>query len=117
MDDEFLATLMEFFKYEVEDEGANDDRYIRSSSMFIPFRIPFDTKLVIPKFDVDEKELRMYFERLFLQPVRMNVSFSKTQAVGKDEDQRPRGQNIFSYVFDVFAMAVGNIHVSICESL
>jgi vacuolar protein sorting-associated protein 13A/C len=53
----------------------------------------------------------MYFERFFLQPVKINVSFARTMAKSKENEERPRSQNILTFIFDVFTMAVGNIHV------
>jgi len=50
----------------------------------------------------------MYFEHFFLQPVKINVSFARTEA--SSEDSVPRSRNILAFVFDVFTMAIGNIH-------
>jgi vacuolar protein sorting-associated protein 13A/C len=96
VDDQFLITLMEFFKIDVGGEADEED---------------FDTDLKLPSLGESETDLRMYFERFFLQPVKINVSFARTLAKSKGEEERPRSQNILSFIFDVFTMAVGNIHV------
>jgi vacuolar protein sorting-associated protein 13A/C len=75
------------------------------------FRKSFDTEIKLPTLESSETDLRMYFERFFLQPVKINVSFARTLAKSKETEERPRSQNILSFIFDVFTMAVGNIHV------
>lgn len=103
LDEDFLMTLMDFFKFDVagwEQQEGFGCKLILS--------VLVDTNLEIPKPVSSEEETRLYCERFFLQPVKINVSFYRTQAQAKDDD-RPRSQNIIGFVFDVFTMAVGNI--------
>ncbi|KAJ3227354.1 hypothetical protein HK099_002420 [Clydaea vesicula] len=108
IDEDFLNALLEFSKFNVAGWEEIDGKL-------------YDPEMVTPHHQVSDGDVRMYFERLFLQPIKINVSFARTKT--SNEDSRPRSHNILTFFFDgnerkdsifliilVFTMAIGNIH-------
>ena len=94
VDEDFLYALIDFFKFDVVGWEEVEGRL-------------FNPSFEIPKPQSNDSESRMYFEKFLLQPIKLNVSFSRTNI--DDKETRPR-HTILSFIFDVFSMAVGNIH-------
>jgi vacuolar protein sorting-associated protein 13A/C len=91
LDEEFLQTLIEFFKFEkiVEEKGYDTTRVIQ---------FPVNPDVV---------EGRMYFEKLLLQPVQVNMSYTQSD---KSTGVKAHSSGPLSLVYDVLTATVGNIH-------
>jgi vacuolar protein sorting-associated protein 13A/C len=92
-----------------------DEDFLYAAMDFFHFRsiLPEQSKLCelsslisFPKST--ETSDRLYFERLFLQPVQINLSFSRIQRAKKDL-VRPHSSSFMTFIYDVLTMTVGNI--------
>ncbi len=75
-----------------------------------------NSKIVEPK--LIEDGMRMYFEVMQFQPVKINITFSRSEQIKLDEDS-PRSYNPIYFILNVFTMAIGNITVGrfVCSYL
>lgn len=105
MDEDFLYALMDFAKFDVQGWRGLESPDGDESGLY-------DTNLSTPKPQSYDGDVRMYFESFLLQPVKFNLTFTRTTKLKRsaEEKSRPQSHNIFTFVFDVFSMAMGNIH-------
>ncbi|KAI8911617.1 hypothetical protein EDD86DRAFT_202866 [Gorgonomyces haynaldii] len=92
LDEEFLYAAMDFFNFQ-------------SNSQELEF---YDQRAVVPFHKSAEATDRLYFEKLLLQPIQINLSFSRIQSAQKDKS-RPRSSGMMTFIYDVLSMTIGNI--------
>ena len=103
MDEDFLYTLLEFSKFNVP--GWTED----------PSKVQLcDESLDLPEPNANEGESQLFFEVLHLHPMKVNLSFMRSDRVNIEEaQQKTSSHNPIMYVFNVLTMAIGNIDVSL----
>ncbi|KAG0003109.1 hypothetical protein BGZ80_007728 [Entomortierella chlamydospora] len=99
MDEDFLFTLLEFSKFNVP--GWTED----------PDKIELcQESLELPKITTNDDENQLFFEVLHLHPMKVNLSFMRSERVNIDEAQhQTSSSNPIMYLFNVLTMAIGNI--------
>ncbi|KAI1310241.1 hypothetical protein EDD11_003857 [Mortierella claussenii] len=99
MDEDFLYTLLEFSKFNVP--GWTED----TSKVQL-----CDESLDLPEPTATEDENQLFFEMLQLHPMKVNLSFMRSDRVNIDEaQQKTSSHNPIMYIFNVLTMAIGNI--------
>ncbi|KAG9326243.1 hypothetical protein KVV02_000958 [Mortierella alpina] len=99
MDEDFLFTLLEFSKFNVP--GWTDDL----SKVQL-----CDESLDLPEPTANEEGSQLFFEVLHLHPMKVNLSFMRSDRVNIEEaQQKTSSHNPIMYVFNVLTMAIGNI--------
>ncbi|TPX30777.1 hypothetical protein SmJEL517_g05746 [Synchytrium microbalum] len=97
LDEDFLFALLDFSKFSnVGIEEKETELYDANMTTPTPRSSDFQTPL--------------YFEKFLLQPVRFNLSFSRTERINQEESNTRSSTNPISFVVDVFTMTIGNIH-------
>lgn len=101
MDEDFLYTLLEFSKFNVP--GWTED----------PSKVQLcDESLDLPEPKANEGESQLFFEVLHLHPMKVNLSFMRSDRVNIEEaQQKTSSHNPIMYIFNVLTMAIGNIDV------
>lgn len=94
LDEDFLYAAMDFFQFKSQLSNSPEILYDGSNS--------FD----FPK-SADTSD-RMYFEKLLLQPIQVNLSFARMPR-SKGDMNRPQSSNWVTFVYDVLTMTIGNI--------
>ncbi|KAG0213348.1 hypothetical protein BGX28_004686 [Mortierella sp. GBA30] len=99
MDEDFLFTLLEFSKFNVP--GWTED----------PSKVQLcDESLDLPEPTANEEGNQLFFEALQLHPMKLNLSFMRSDRVNIEEaQQKTSSHNPITYVFNVLTMAIGNI--------
>ncbi|KAG0226679.1 hypothetical protein BGW42_003469 [Actinomortierella wolfii] len=99
MDEDFLYTLLEFTKFNVP--GWSDD----------PSKAQLcDESLDLPEPKANDSESQLFFEVLHLHPMKVNISFFRSDRVNIEEtQQQTSSHNPIMYIFNVLTMAIGNI--------
>ncbi|KAG0313845.1 hypothetical protein BGZ97_009846 [Linnemannia gamsii] len=99
MDEDFLYTLLEFSKFNVP--GWTED----------PSKVQLcDESLDLPEPTANDGESQLFFEVLHLHPMKVNLSFMRSDRVNIEEaQQKTSSHNPIMYVFNVLTMAIGNI--------
>ncbi|KAI9014452.1 hypothetical protein CLU79DRAFT_890124 [Phycomyces nitens] len=95
MDEDLLFALIEFSKFSVPKDESEDD-----SLLFIQ---------QIPEPESDQDQALYYFEEFCIQPMRLNISFVRTERISSEESD-DSGHSPLNYVFNVFTMTLGNIN-------
>ncbi|CAG8516340.1 7059_t:CDS:10 [Ambispora leptoticha] len=68
----------------------------------------FDGSLDIPEPKSNEGDDQLYFEVLHIQPMKINISFVRTERINVEDKPAPR--NPIMFFFNVLTMAIGNIN-------
>ncbi|KAF9431274.1 hypothetical protein BGZ94_003589 [Podila epigama] len=99
MDEDFLLTLLEFTKFNVP--GWTED----------PNKAQLcDENLDLPEPKANDGESQLFFEVLHLHPMKVNLSFMRSDHVNIEEAQKKTSShNPIMYLFNVLTMAIGNI--------
>ncbi|KAG0050250.1 hypothetical protein BGZ83_004992 [Gryganskiella cystojenkinii] len=99
MDEDFLYTLLEFSKFNVP--GWTED----------PTKVQLcDESLDLPEPKANDGESQLFFEVLHLHPMKVNLSFMRSDRVNIEEaQQKTSSHNPIMYIFNVLTMAIGNI--------
>ncbi|KAG0346597.1 hypothetical protein BG004_001308 [Podila humilis] len=99
MDEDFLFTLLEFTKFNVP--GWTED----------PTKVQLcDETLDLPEPKANDGESQLFFEVLHLHPMKVNLSFMRSDHVNIEEaQQKTSSHNPIMYIFNVLTMAIGNI--------
>ncbi|KAF8984234.1 hypothetical protein BGZ46_008534 [Entomortierella lignicola] len=99
MDEDFLFTLLEFTKFNVP--GWSED----------PDKIQLcDESLELPQLTANNDESQLFFEVLHLHPMKVNLSFERSERVNIEEAQHQvSSSNPVMYLFNILTMAIGNI--------
>lgn len=96
LDEDFLWSVFEFSKFA---------RLTEEEDSQMPL-IAADDKLEEP--DITSGDNDIYFEILHIQPLKLNISFVRTQAVNAED--RTSSRNPLMFFFNVLTMAIGNIN-------
>ena len=94
LDEDLLYAAMDFFNFASLSNSTPSEFY--DPSLAIPF--PRSTEVAD----------RLYFEKLLLQPIQINLSFSRIQSAKRDQT-RPHSSNLMTFIYDVLTMTIGNI--------
>ncbi|KAF9166895.1 hypothetical protein DFQ26_006563 [Actinomortierella ambigua] len=99
MDEDFVYTLLEFTDFKVS--GWSDD----------PSKAQLcDESLDLPEPKANDSESQLFFEVLHLHPMKVNISFFRSDRVNIEEaQQQTSSHNPIMYIFNVLTMAIGNI--------
>lgn len=78
-------------------------------------KLPFYSQLCDGNLDIPEPKSAdevalLYFEAFNIQPVKLNLSFVRTQGVNI-VDERASGDSAIMFMINVLTMAIGNINV------
>ncbi|KAL1920744.1 uncharacterized protein VTP21DRAFT_11379 [Calcarisporiella thermophila] len=96
IDEDFLFALLDFTKFDLP--GWNDP----GDQMWLEIsRIPEPTAI--------ENTSQLYFEMLHIQPIKLNLSFMRTNRTNGEED-RSGSHNPIKFLLNVLTMAIGNIN-------
>ncbi|KAI9289370.1 hypothetical protein BC943DRAFT_349025 [Umbelopsis sp. AD052] len=99
IDEDFLFGLMEFSKFNVPGWEKQEPKILGADDMNIP-----DPK-------VQEEAEELYFEVLNIQPMRLNLSFVRTERINASPvDERNSGHSPLMFVFNVFTMTIGSVN-------
>ncbi|KAF9968752.1 hypothetical protein BGZ73_009156, partial [Actinomortierella ambigua] len=99
MDEDFVYTLLEFTDFKVA--GWSDDL---SKAQLC------DESLDLPEPKANDSESQLFFEVLHLHPMKVNISFFRSDHVNIEEaQQQTSSHNPIMYIFNVLTMAIGNI--------
>jgi vacuolar protein sorting-associated protein 13A/C len=105
MDEDFLFTLLEFTKFNVP--GWTEDT---SKVQWC------EESLALPQITTGDDENQLFFEVLQLQPMKVNLSFKRSDRVNIEQaQQKTSSSNPIMYIFNVLTMAIGNVDVSLPE--
>ncbi|ORX96417.1 hypothetical protein K493DRAFT_329607 [Basidiobolus meristosporus CBS 931.73] len=96
VDEDFLMTLLDFSKFNVPGWGFENQGYIGDESMDIP------------EPALTEGDTQLYFEVIHIQPLKINLSFSRTAVINQGRTT-PRSYNPLMYIVNVLTMTIGNI--------
>ncbi|KAI7863890.1 hypothetical protein BDF14DRAFT_1998124 [Spinellus fusiger] len=97
MDEDFLSALLEFSKFSViKEDPKNSDALLFSSEIKEP--------------GLDQSQALYYFEEFCIQPMRLSISFVRTEEIDTENTVSESGSTPFTYVFNVFTMTLGNIN-------
>ncbi|KAG9302115.1 hypothetical protein G9A89_020549 [Geosiphon pyriformis] len=97
MDEDFLFALLDFMKL----RGLTTDDTEKELRLF-------DGSLDIPESKSAEGDNQLYFEFLHIQPMKINISFVRTERINVEDKPAPR--NPIMFFFNVLTMAIGNIN-------
>ncbi|KAF9963917.1 hypothetical protein BGZ65_006327 [Modicella reniformis] len=98
-DEDFLFTLLEFTKINVP--GWNEDSSVVQWC---------EESQDLPEPTANDDENQLFFEVLQLQPMKVNLSFKRSDRMNIEEtQQKTSGGNPIMYLFNVLTMAIGNI--------
>ncbi|RUS21382.1 hypothetical protein BC937DRAFT_92871, partial [Endogone sp. FLAS-F59071] len=97
MDEDFLFAALEFAKMNVP--GWDD----QTSGLLV------DESIEIPEPKTSEGEAQLYFEVFNIQPMKLNISFVRTEHVNV-VDERPSGSSPITFFLNILTMALGNIN-------
>ncbi|KAG0246128.1 hypothetical protein B0O80DRAFT_498393 [Mortierella sp. GBAus27b] len=99
MDEDFLFTLLEFTKFNVP--GWTEDT---SKVQWC------EESLALPQITTGDDENQLFFEVLQLQPMKVNLSFKRSDRVNIEQaQQKTSSGNPIMYIFNVLTMAIGNV--------
>ncbi|KAL0077823.1 hypothetical protein F4703DRAFT_1910666 [Phycomyces blakesleeanus] len=97
MDEDLLFALIEFSKFSVPNDGQDDDTLLFTQE--------------IPEPELEQTQALYYFEEFCIQPMRLNISFVRTERINSEEEESDdSGRSPLNYVFNVFTMTLGNIN-------
>jgi vacuolar protein sorting-associated protein 13A/C len=99
VDEDFLFALLDFAKYSIpgaEIENNHDDDLN-----------PHSMEIVEPKAQEDEH--LSFFEVFHVQPLKLNISFTRTERINQEESPPP-SHNPITFLFNVLTMTIGSIN-------
>ncbi|KAF7728851.1 hypothetical protein EC973_005477 [Apophysomyces ossiformis] len=96
MDEDFLYEIMEFSQFSVYKEQPADDTVYFAKDVDDPTS--------------QEAPAMYFFEAFCIQPMRLNISFVRTERLKAEDSAADSRGSPFSYVFNVFTMTLGNIN-------
>ncbi|GAA5798753.1 hypothetical protein HPULCUR_004159 [Helicostylum pulchrum] len=96
IDEDFLYSLLDFAQFQnaPKPPESKDDMFV----------------MTIEEPDVDKAEALYYFEEFCIQPMRLNLSFVRTEKFDDKESSDTAKKSPFGYIFNVFTMTLGNIN-------
>ncbi|CAG8450182.1 1456_t:CDS:10 [Cetraspora pellucida] len=95
MDEDFLFALLEFLEIKGLATQESDMPLV-------------DDTLEIPEPKTAEGDNQLYFEVLHINPMKINISFVRTERINVENKPAPR--NPIMFFFNVLTMAIGNIN-------
>ncbi|CAG8555201.1 10349_t:CDS:10 [Paraglomus brasilianum] len=96
MDEDFLFALLEFMKLRGLTTEEEDDLQL------------FDGNMDVPEPKSMEGDAQYYSEIMHIQPMKINISFVRTERVNVEDKPPPR--NPITFFFNILTMAIGNIN-------
>ncbi|KAG0185188.1 hypothetical protein DFQ28_009826 [Apophysomyces sp. BC1034] len=96
MDEDFLYELLEFSQFSVYKEQQANETILFSKD--------------VPEPVADQVPAMYFFEAFCVQPMRLNISFVRTERLNAEDSTTDSRGSPFSYVFNVFTMTLGNIN-------
>ncbi|KAI9287283.1 vacuolar protein sorting-associated protein vps13 [Umbelopsis sp. AD052] len=98
MDEDFLYAIIDFTQFDVAGWNAAETNVQLC-----------DDNLDIPEPKTTDDVAQLYFEVFNIQPVKLNLSFVRTQGANI-VDERPTGDSALMFLINVLTMALGNIN-------
>ncbi|KAH8555467.1 hypothetical protein BGW37DRAFT_419803 [Umbelopsis sp. PMI_123] len=98
MDEDFLYAIIDFTQFNVPGWNAAETNVQLC-----------DDNLDIPEPKTTDDVAQLYFEVFNIQPVKLNLSFVRTQGANI-VDERPTGDSALMFLINVLTMALGNIN-------
>lgn len=98
IDEDFLFALLDFVKYSLSETKSSEES-----------NLLYDGQLELPEPNQLEESFKMYFSLLHIQPLKVNLSFIRTEHINQEEVQ-PSSRNPLTLLVDVLTMAIGNIN-------
>jgi len=98
MDEDFLYAIIDFTQFNAPGWNAAETNVQLC-----------DDNLDIPEPKTTDDVAQLYFEVFNIQPVKLNLSFVRTQGVNI-VDERPTGDSALMFLINVLTMALGNIN-------
>ncbi|KAJ2960621.1 hypothetical protein NQZ79_g4034 [Umbelopsis isabellina] len=98
MDEDFLYAIIDFTQFNVAGWNAAETQVQLC-----------DESLDIPEPKTTDDVALLYFEAFNIQPVKLNLSFVRTQGANI-VDERPTGDSAIMFLINVLTMALGNIN-------
>ncbi|CAG8518582.1 8655_t:CDS:10 [Ambispora gerdemannii] len=98
IDEDFLFALLDFLKLRGLTTEDDTEKELQL----------FDGSLDIPEPKSNEGDDQLYFEVLHIQPMKINISFVRTERINVEDKPAPR--NPLMFFFNVLTMAIGNIN-------
>nr|KAJ3420850.1 hypothetical protein HK105_005137 [Polyrhizophydium stewartii] len=102
LDEEFLHALTDFFRF---DDNAN----IAGAKAPEPDKL-YDTTTTGAVAIRREDSSNLFFEKFLLQPMQVNISFSRISSSSTATDARPASTGVMAFIYEVLTMTIGNIH-------
>lgn len=91
----FLLQLVEFFRF--ESIGVDDTE-----------KSPWDSSVSLLEPAVKTKDPKMYFEIFQIQPLKFNLTFSRSEKVSSSEELE-RSSNPIMFLLNILTMTIGNV--------
>ncbi|CAO3621876.1 unnamed protein product [Mucor fragilis] len=96
IDEDFLYAMMDFAQFNNGSKKTEDE-----SDLYI---------MTIEEPVVEKTEALYYFEEFCIQPMRLNLSFVRTEKLDDSDASSSSKSSAMGYVFNVFTMTLGNIN-------
>ncbi|KAI9272903.1 hypothetical protein BDA99DRAFT_569176 [Phascolomyces articulosus] len=97
VDEDFLFCLMEFAQFSTNQHETHIDE-----------KALFSMEVAEPV--VQNTPALYYFQEFCIQPMRLNLSFSRTDRINAIDEDDDVGRSPLRYAFDVFTMTIGNVN-------
>lgn len=96
VDEDFLYAFLDFTQFQNAPPNNDDEE-----DMFV---------MSIAEPVVEKAEALYYFEEFCIQPMRLNLSFVRTERMDEQESSVSVRSSAFGYVFNVLTMTLGNVN-------
>ncbi|KAL9556691.1 hypothetical protein MBANPS3_001742 [Mucor bainieri] len=96
IDEDFLYAMLDFAQFNSGSKKADDE-----SDLYV---------MTIEEPVVEKTEALYYFEEFCIQPMRLNLSFTRTEKLEDSDASSSTKSSAMGYVFNVFTMTLGNIN-------
>ncbi|KAI9322742.1 hypothetical protein BX666DRAFT_2109183 [Dichotomocladium elegans] len=99
VDEDFLRCVLEFSQFSEYKKEVT--AITRDDELF---------KNEVPEPVLQKVPALYYFQEFCIQPMRLNISFVKTDRINAAEADAEIGRSAFQYAFDIFTMTIGNVN-------
>ncbi|KAG2213335.1 hypothetical protein INT46_007194 [Mucor plumbeus] len=96
IDEDFLYAMLDFAQFNSGTKKAGEE-----SDLYV---------MTIEEPVVEKAEALYYFEEFCIQPMRLNLSFVRTEKLDNSDARSSPKSSAMGYVFNVFTMTLGNIN-------
>ncbi|CEP17102.1 hypothetical protein [Parasitella parasitica] len=96
IDEDFLYAILDFAQFDSGEKKTDEE-----SNLYV---------MTIEEPIVEKEEALYYFEEFCIQPMRLNLSFVRTERIEESDPTTSTKGSAMGYVFNVFTMTIGNMN-------